>query len=239
MQLVLEDIRLEAVQTAALALADKPVEECSAHYINVERNVHFAAYGGSCQHIVYNVVLVDAENRLRQRSLDGVNAAAVNAGDVRAALLVGVNYRAHIHIRNDVAVRHYNVLGVAFADKLGSARKRLKSAAVNAGALSAVRRKNMQTARLARQIPFRAHAEVVHQRIVILLCDNADLCNARIYHSRQRKVYQTVLAAERNACHRSRLSQFGKGLLVHISKDQTQNFSHTCHIKRSSYIIYP
>ena len=69
MELVLEDIGFKAVKAAALALADKVLQERSLHNVNVEGNVHFTAHCRSCENVVNNVVVVNAENRLSHSSL--------------------------------------------------------------------------------------------------------------------------------------------------------------------------
>ena len=173
------------------------------------------------------------------RSLGRVNHFPVNAGNIRLVFLVKINDGLHIHISDNIAVRHYNVFRVALADKFQRARQSLQSAAVHSRVLTSIRRENMQTARLSRKIPFRTHSEMIHQRIIILLCNYTDLSNTRINHSRKREINQTIFSAERNTCHCSRLGEFRERLLVHIGEDQTQYISHTCHIKQSSYLIYP
>ena len=131
----------------------------------------------------YHVVLVNPQNGKPGGALSVINAGAVNAGDIRALLLVELDYRLEINVRNNIAVGHDNVFRAGLVNELGSACQSLKTSAVNTVVAPAVRGQDMQTTGLSCEVPLAAHAEVIHQGIILSLCDYAHLCYAGIHHA--------------------------------------------------------
>ena len=221
MQLVLENISLKAVKAAALALANDVLQEVAPCNVDVQSGLYFAADGRSGEHIVYHIVIVNAENCESGGTVCVVNALSVNAGDVCALLLVELDYRLEINVRNNIAVGHDNILRAGFMNEFRSACESLKPASVNAVVASAVGREDMQTAGLSCEIPLTAHSEVIHQGVVLSLSDYAHLSDSRIYHAGKREINKAVSGAEGNARHSSCLGQLGKVLFMHISKNKS------------------
>ncbi len=84
-----------------------------------------------------------------------------------------------------------------------------------------VRRKDLDARRAPGKVPVLAVPDVIEKRAVVVAGHQSDSGYARIDHVRERKVYETVSRAERNARHRSHAGELGNAVVVHVGENKT------------------
>ena len=141
-----------------------------------------------------------------------------DGGDVRAGGEMGLDHGAHIHVGAEVAAGQEDVF-LPDLMQMGADRvQRLHAAAVDAlsGVPETVRRQKVQPAVRARHVPWPPAAEVLHQREIAALHDDAHVENAGVHQPGHRKVDEPVAAAEgqrRAGALASELAEGGKGVV--------------------------
>ena len=105
----------------------------------------------------------------------------VKYGDVRSRADVLVHHVVECRIEYRIASGKEGIALGASADIAGYALERFHGAAVKADIIACdKRRQHEQTVALSVQIPFLSRAEMIHQGMVVLLRDDADVGHARI-----------------------------------------------------------
>ena len=105
------------------------------------------------------------------------------------------DYLAVVKLVNRVAVRDDNEVLLALFEESRRTLEGFEPVLVENFAFVAVRRKQNEAALLSREIPLLAGAEMVHQRLIVILGYNAHGGNAGVDHVGKSKVNQTVSAA--------------------------------------------
>ena len=101
--------------------------------------------------------------------------------------------RAEVEVHGKVAVDKVDVVLLDIADVALHGEQRVYGADIPAhAALAAEGRQKAQAAALAAHVPLLAAADVVQQRLVVLLHDDADVVHARVLQRGERKVYEPV-----------------------------------------------
>ena len=131
--------------------------------------------------------------------------------------------RAEVNVCDDIAVRQHDIIRIRVLHKAPHAAECIHFAVIDGRAGVAVRRKQVQTALFAGEIPLSTGADMVKQGAVIALCDDTDLRDAGIDEIRQRKVDQPVSAAERHGTHCTVLGEIENRFIMDAGKHQTQN----------------
>ena len=144
-------------------------------------------------------------------------------GQVCAALFVCFQHSLEVDVADHVAVGHHNIILGAAIDKVDRTLERIQSGAVDTGSGGIkhgdVRRQNLDTARTASQIPVLTVADMVKQRLIIVVGNHAHLGNIGIDHIGKREVDQTVSAAKGDRRHSAQSGHFGNAVIVRICKN--------------------
>ena len=77
------------------------------------------------------------------------------------------------------------------------------------------------------EVPFLAVAEVIHQRLIVILCDDADALDAGVCHVGEHEVHLAVAAPERDGGRGAHRGQLAHVIVVDIGK----NDAHCAHFK--------
>ena len=158
---------------------------------------------------------------------------AVHYGDLRARFDVLTDHIIIGGIINGMAACHNNVLLARTAHIAEHGADGVDSASVHAGIiLGNERRKDEKAVTLSVQIPFLAAAEMIHERMIISLCNQADIRNPRIHQIREQEVDCAVSAAEGNGSDRAREGQFAEHRICFACIDKTECI--ICHELTSS-----
>ena len=83
-------------------------------------------------------------------------------------------------------------------------------------------RQDEQTLALSVQIPFLACAEMIHERMVVLLRDESDACHSRMHKVGKDEVHTAVSAAEGQRRDRARQGQVAHFRIVFTGVDETK-----------------
>ena len=137
---------------------------------------------------------------------------------------------AVIDVADHVAVGENDVFLTGVVQETGDGRE-VFHAAVRDGACVAEGRQDEQALSLAGEIPRLAGAEVVHQGLIVVLGDNADLVDAGVDHIGKRKIDQAVAAAEGHRAHGALFRQLADFLVVLVGEQNSQ------HIIRTHYFV--
>ena len=148
--------------------------------------------------------------------LGGNDLLGIYRCDIRTRFYVGLNYLCKVNACDNVAVRHYNIVGVGGFNEIPHSVKCLKPAAVHTALNMAERREKVQTAYLSCQVPFASASEVIEQGLIVGLSDNAHLVNTAVYHIGKRKVDKAVASSEEYGTHSSFFGEVGNSAVVHI-----------------------
>ncbi|MPN10422.1 hypothetical protein SDC9_157717 [bioreactor metagenome] len=112
---------------------------------------------------------------------NGQIRVVVEHRDVRAGFDVFGDHLVKRHVKDRVAAGQNHVLLRIAAHVAEAGANRVHTAAVEAGVfLSHERRQHKQALAFSMQVPFLAGAEVVHQRMIVLLRNQADTGDARV-----------------------------------------------------------
>ena len=132
-------------------------------------------------------------------------------------------------------IGQHDVLSIAAAEHRHGGLQRFELAAVGAGVAGGVRRQESDT--LARlEVPLLAVAEVIHQGLVIIFCDNADVADLGVCHVGQGKVDLAVAAAERDGGRGPLAGELAHVVVIDIG----ENNAHCFHVGiLLSYTIAP
>ena len=123
-------------------------------------------------------------------------------------------------------IGQHDILRIAAAENRHGGLERFELAAVGSGMAGGIRRQESDA--LAQlEIPFLAVAEVVHQGLVVIFCDNADVADLGVCHVGQGKVDLAVAAAERDGGRGSLTGQLTHVVVVDIG----ENNAHCFHVR--------
>ena len=151
-----------------------------------------------------------------------------NQRNIRLGANVLLDNGREVDVHNHVAIAEHDVVGAAAVDKVGRAHQCFKSALVELACgvvlvSGNVWGQELDAARTACQIPVLARADVVHQRLVIVVRNDTNGCDVGVDHVGKRKIDQAVAATKGDACRGAATRHFGKALLLLVRKNQTCN----------------
>ena len=144
----------------------------------------------------------------------------IEHGHIEAVLLVIIEQLAQIQIGNVGAVGQQHVLLIGAGQELGDILQRAEAAQV-----VILRRfrgeggQQVEAGGLAGQIPRLAAADMVHQGLIVVVGDDANLADAGADHVGQREVDQAVTAAEGDGRHGADAGQLRDAAVVRVGKD--------------------
>lgn len=121
--------------------------------------------------------------------------------------------------RNQIAVCQNYIFCLGVFYKAPDVAQCLQTSLVCTAADLAERRQQVQTTFFPCQIPFTAGTQVIQQRAVVGLGDDADLRDAGVYHIGKRKVYHAVTSAVRDRTHSPQLGQINNCGVVDACKN--------------------
>ena len=141
-----------------------------------------------------------------------VRISGVHDGDVRAAVLMIRHKLRDIRVVDDVGVAQHQIFLLGAGEIVGVGAQRIQHTRVHANILARQeRRQHLEAVILPVQIPLLAGADVIHQGVIILLHDDADVLDAAVDHRGQQEVNDAVATA-----HRQRRDGAGQGQLAQI-----------------------
>ena len=148
--------------------------------------------------------------------------------DVGAGLDVPVENLLIVDRTDAVAVGHDDIFFARTRDEVERAFEQLKPRGIEQLALVGVvggdeRGEQLDAAAAAGKVPVLTGADVIHQRLVVVIGDDADLGDVRVDHVGEFKVDHAVSAAERNRGDRAAAGQFGNHIVVDVGKDNTDS----------------
>ena len=118
--------------------------------------------------------------------------------------------------RNQIAVRQNYIFCLGVFHKAPDVAQCLQTSLVCTAADLAERRQQVQTTFFPCQIPFTAGTQVIQQRAVVGLGDDADLRDAGVYHIGKRKVDKAVSACKRHAAHGAKPRHLAETLVIYV-----------------------
>ena len=151
---------------------------------------------------------------------------AVEQGDVRAGGDVIVNGLGEVRVVDRVAVGHNDVLLGGQAQEVAVGVDGVDQAGIHAHVLTGQVRRQDVEANLAMQVPLAAGADVVHQGLIVLLGDHADVLDAGVHHGRELEVDHAIAAGDRERGHGALAGQFTEVNIVFTGIDQTHDVFH-------------
>ena len=144
-----------------------------------------------------NLTVVSKLNSQRLTCLAVGAACFGDDCDITAGSNMLFEDRCKIDCAEDSCIGQHDILSVAAAENRHGGLKRLKLTAVCPGMTGGIRGQKPDA--LAQfEIPLLAVAEMIHQRLIIIFCDNADVADLGVCHIGQGKVNLTIAAAERD-----------------------------------------
>ena len=163
------------------------------------------------------------------------NAGLGDNGNVLAAVDMGFHDLLQVHIAKDAGVSKDHIFLIAVYQKVHSAVERVQLATVATGGAAGIGGQEFQTALLQLQIPFFTGADVVHQGLIVVAGDDADVANAAVGHVGQGEVDLTVTAAVGQGSHSTLVGQLTQRAVVNIRENNT----HQVHSFILPYSISP
>ena len=88
------------------------------------------------------------------------------------------------------------------------------------------RRQDMKSVVFAMKVPFFSAAKVVHQAVIVFLCDNADVLHSAVDHAADKEVDHPVSAGDRHCRDCTGNSQFTKPRVIFARIDKTHYILH-------------
>lgn len=155
-------------------------------------------------HIRYSARIVVFDYDIRLCLLSCEVHTLNSHGDIRSACHMVCYHGTEVYIAYHIAIGESNIIGIYIRYAVVYALERFKARIVEriyiVGISRDIRRKNFHAAASACQIPVLAASDMVHERLVIIMGDDADIVYIGIYHIRKGKIHETVSASERNRC---------------------------------------
>ena len=142
-----------------------------------------------------------------------------------------IQHKTEINGAQHRGIGQNNVVGVTSLQNRKRCLQCLKLAAVSPGMASSIRRQETHAV-AKRKIPLLTAAEVVHQRLIVVFCNNADVTDAGVCHIRQNKVNLAVAAAERDGSGSPFFGQLTHIVVVNIR----ENDAHGIHSSDTSFL---
>ena len=213
---ILDCIALKVVHIAGHTVGQQLNQHLALHDIDAERLVLALA--------AQIVAVADVDNLVTrgQVQIAVVRRAGTvldtDDGEVCTALLVLLEHFIHRDVGDNVAARNSNILALILVEHVADRAECLQRGVVvlsdQRGGLEGkrIRREHHHAAALARQIPIFTASQMIHQGLILVTHQDADLRAAGVYKVRQHKVDDTIASAERNGGYRTML-----GKLPHIA----------------------
>ena len=144
-----------------------------------------------------------------------------NDSNISRVFLMLLNNIRKVKIAYHIAVGKNDKLLLAARYKLHSAHQRLKPCGIKLACAGIVecgykRRQYHYSAAAARKVPVLTGADVIHQRAVIVVGNDAHLGDSRVYHIGKSKVNQSVSAPERKRRHCALCGHFGDVCVMNV-----------------------
>ena len=173
------------------------------HHNDVQTDVGTSGKLGRIrENIPHPSVLVRIEQHVDFRRLRGQIHGFDSERHIRAGFDVIFDDVVEVYIADHVTVGHDDILILDTADGVIHTLERFQSGTVQGvdvvGVRSDVRRQDFDTTGTARQIPVLTGTDVVHQGLVVVMCDDVDVVDVGVDHIRQRKVDEAVPTTEGN-----------------------------------------
>ena len=135
-------------------------------------------------------------------------------GDILAGSDVGSDDGTHVDVGDDGGVDHDNVLVIAELQEVHSGVQGVQLAAVDILSGLCVGGQELQTALTQLQAPLLAGTDVVHQGLIAVTGDDADVTDTGAGQVGQSKVDLAITCAKGQGCHGALLSQHAGGGIV-------------------------
>ena len=132
---------------------------------------------------------------------------------------------SQVYIADAVTIRENDIFLSALGDEIGNSHQRLKSRGIK---LCGTRvtvcrdegREYSYTARAACEIPVLTRTDMIHKRLIVVMCDYAYLGDTRIYHIGKREIHEAITAAVRHRCHSTNTRELGNSGIMNVRKYQ-------------------
>ena len=137
------------------------------------------------------------------------------------------NHVVKVAVVDDVGAGQHDpfLLGAGQIGAVGA--QGVQRAGVNADVLTGQEgRKHLQTVVLTVQVPFLAGADMVHQGVVVLLHDNADVLHSAVDHAGNEEVDHTIAAGHGQSGNRAVQRQVTKARIIFAGVNNTHYILH-------------
>ena len=221
----LHDVAVEVVQAVGGRLLHQLAQQLAAGDVDLHERTLAGGHHRADLHAGDGLVFVhgDVGGVLGVGALE---APRVHEGDVRAGVDVLLDGLGEVRVVDGVAVGHHDVLLGGQAQEVAVGVERVQKARVHAHVLARQERRENGEALLAVEVPLAAGADVVHQGLVVLLGDDADVLDAGVHHGRELEVDDAVTARDRERGDRAKAGQFTEMDVVFTGEDKTHDVFH-------------
>ena len=201
---------------------------------HVREHVGIAHGVGVDFNVVHPAVRVHAQKRPRGggggRMIERQRVVArVHHGHVRAGIHVFLNHVVKTGVENRVpaAQKHQLLLGAAQVVHVRA--QRVQNARIRAVSVAPEHGKQEQAVVARVQIPRLSGLQVIHQRMVIALHQNAHVADAAVHHAGNQKVHQPIARRHRQRRHRALARQLAQAQLLARSVNDAHYVLHIKH----------
>ena len=215
-----ENVVVEGLRAVGDGLIDQVNQQRALDDHDVQREVVVVGGVGVDLHVAHHIVLVHVDERvlavLGAGEFDvGGGDLFVHHGDVRAGVDVLADHRLEGGVHDVIAVGQNGVLLLGAAQIVEVRAQRLHHAGVLAAVFPGQEgRQDEQAVVAGVQIPLLAGAEMIHQRVIVLLGDDAHVAHAGIDQIGQREVDDAIAARHGDGRHGALTGQLAQRQVV-------------------------
>ena len=187
-----QNSRSEGIEIVRGAVIQQLQQLLGGENVHLQRLVALGGVG-AVQHIHDAAGVIDLEVG-GQLGIAG-EVCGADRGNIRAAFQMGLEHGLQVDVAGHIAVRHDYII---LFDVLYIAVNAIKRFHLTAEVARLVREggQHSQTTALTGQIPVLAAAQMIQQRLALLLHDHADVYNAGVDHVGEHEIDHAVAAAK-------------------------------------------
>ena len=143
-------------------------------------------------------------------------------GYIRAVSDMIFDHVVQIDVAYNVAVGKNDIIRIDMSDRIINVFKRFETRRIYGRDRSPrryIRRNDLDTSRTSCKIPVLARSDMIHQRLIIILCDYSYIGYIWVDHIWKGKIYKPVFARERYGSHCPVSCEFGDIAVMYIWKN--------------------
>ena len=213
-----DKVALEMVAVVGHGLRDLAHEQLAADDEQAHGGKILLACAVVDGHVRHAVIRVDLHGQI-ELLLPVADAVLHHDGDVRARGGVGLDDLFQIDGAQHAAVGQNDIFLRGDFQEIHGGIQRLELAPVAAVVAHGKRRQEFQAALTELEVPLLPGADVVHEGLIIVLRDDADMADGGIRHVRQGEIDLTIAPAVGQGRHGALVRQLTEGAVIDIRKD--------------------